>query len=374
MDSILGDPRHTDLEILAKRTASTRMFKDWDMKLATPGAKARDWRDEVIEPPPGIIKDLRRQPEAAPSLLIKLVPLPVESAQTAPDQATSLAGTVLGEASAAVLKSVILTSVIPTLLRQHGLPVPDRTRLAVHPRAAELAELLVAADQAASLDLIRELRGRDGDVRHLFAPLFEPAARSLGDFWDDDSCSESELTLGLCRLHSAVRLLGADAPQAVPRASLHPSVLIAPVPGELHHLVASLDSEWLWKAGWTPQTEFPANDRALEELLSARWIDVLDLSLSAALPRQDFMPRLGRTITRARRASQNPALVVVVGGRAFAEDKATSRDVGADLASRTSQNLDQLMLRGMRGDDATSPTASRKVGAQNRMPRHRIPA
>ena len=106
--------------------------------------------------------------------------------------------------------------------------------------------------------MIRELRGRDGDVRHLFAPLFEPAARSLGDLWDDDICSEFDLVLGLCRLQTAVRLLGADTPRAVPRGSLQPNVLITPVPGELHQLVASFDSEWLWKAGWTPQIEFPS--------------------------------------------------------------------------------------------------------------------
>ena len=242
MDSICSDPRHTDLEILTRRSAATRRFQDWDMKLAAPGAKARDWRDDVIEPPPEIIADLRRRPEAAPNLLIKLIPLPVEPAQTSRDPAISLAGAALGKASAAVLKSVILTSVIPALLQHHGLAAADQARHPVNPRAAELAELLIAADQAASLDLIRELRGRDGDVRHLFAPLFEPAARSLGDLWDDDICSEFDLVLGLCRLQTAVRLLGADTPRAVPRGSLQPNVLITPVPGELHQLVASLDS------------------------------------------------------------------------------------------------------------------------------------
>jgi hypothetical protein len=360
MDSILSDARHTDLEILTRRTAATRRFKDWNMKLAAPGAMARDWRDEVIEPPPEIIADLRRQPAAAPSLLIKLVPLPKAAAQAGRDQAAVPVGPALGKASAAVLKSVIVTSVIPVLLRQHGLAEAGQR---VNPRAAELAELLVAADQVASLDLIRELRGRDGDVQQLFAPLLEPAARSLGDLLDDDICSEFDLTLGLCRLQAAVRLLGADRPRVVPRGRVQPNVLVAPMPGEMHNLVASFDCERLWHAGWSPQIEFPRNDRALEELLSASWIDVLDLSLSAASRREDSLPRLTRTITQARRASRNPALVVIVGGRAFVEDKATNLDVGADLASRTSQNVEQLMLRGMRGDDAVRPIGLGNAGA-----------
>lgn len=368
MDSILGDSRHTDLEILTRRTAATRRFKGWDMKLAAPGAKALNWRDDVIEPPPEIIADLRRQPEAAPSLLIKLIPLQTAAAQVGQDQAVAPVGPALGKASAAVLKSVIVTSVIPVLLRQHGLAEAGQR---INPRAAELADLLIAADQAASLDLIRELRGRDGDVRQLFAPLLEPAARSLGDLWDDDICSEFDLTLGLCRLQAAVRLLGADTPRAILRG-VQPNVLVAPMPGEMHNLVASFDSEWLWHAGWSPQIEFPRNDRALEELLSASWIDVLDLSLSAAFRRQDALPRLTTTITQARRASRNPALVVVVGGRAFVEDKATSLDVGADLASRTSQNVERLMLRGMRGDDAMRPIGPGNAGARSHAPRRRV--
>jgi hypothetical protein len=91
MDSILGDARHTDLEVLTRRTAATRRFKDWDMKLAAPGAMARDWRGEVIEPPPEIIADLRRQPAAAPSLLIKLVPSPEAAAQAGRDQVSAAA-------------------------------------------------------------------------------------------------------------------------------------------------------------------------------------------------------------------------------------------------------------------------------------------
>ena len=88
--------------------------------------------------------------------------------------------------------------------------------------------------------------------------------------------------------------------------------------------------------------------------MSEAWIDVLDLSLSAAFRRKDALPRLARTIAHARRASRNPALVVIVGGRAFVEAGAAGPDVGADLASRTSRNVDRLMLQGMRLDTSAA--------------------
>ena len=263
-------------------------------------------------------------------------------------------GLALGRSTASVLKSVILDAVIPELLQSRGSPVAEAGHPRANRRAPELAELLVASDQAASLDLIRELRGRDGDARRLYAPLFEPAARSLGDLWGGDLCSEFDVALGLCRLQTAVRLLGVDAPRTVFRG-VQPNVLVAPVPGEPHQLVGALDTEWLWNAGWAPRFEFPADDRALADLVSATWIDVLDLSLSAAFRRAESLPRLARSIAHARRASRNPALVVVVGGRAFVEAGAASPNVGADFASRTSRNVDRLMLQGMGMDTSGRP-------------------
>lgn len=354
MRSIRADPRHTDLDVLDRRPSSARRFDGWDMKLAARGTASARWTGEVLEPPPGIVENLRRRPAAAPDLLVELVPPPAGPPAGESPLAASLAGLALGRSTASVLKSVILDAVIPRLLHGHGPPAADAEPPRANPRAPELAELLVAPDQAASLDLIRELRGKDGDARPLYAPLFEPAARGLGDLWGDDLCSEFDVALGLCRLQTAVRLLGVDAPRAV-FGGVQPNVLVAPVPGEPHQLAGALDTEWLWNAGWTPRFEFPADDRALADLVSGAWIDVLDLSLSAAFRRAESLPRLARTIAHARRASRNPALVVVVGGRAFAEAGAPGPDVGADLASRTSRNVDRLMLRGMRMDTAGRP-------------------
>lgn len=359
MHSIHNDPRHTDVEILARRRSPTRRFSGWDMKLAAPGARTFAWPDEVIEPPAEVMANLRRQPKAAPGLLVKLSPLPLDPAQAGGQQAAALVRTALGQASAAVLKTVILDSVIPMLLERHGA---DAGPSAVNPRAKELAELLIASDQTAALDLIRELRGGDADPRHLYAPLFEPAARSLGDLWNDDICSEFEVTLGLCRLQTAVRLLGADVPRTILPGD-QPNVLVTPVPGELHHLMAGLDSEWLLGAGWAPQVAFPASDRALQDLLAASWVDVLDLSLSAAFRREDSLPRLAQTIAKARRASRNPALLVVVGGRVFVEDGTAGPGVGADMASQSSENVDRRIIQGMRAEAALRDAPGRQASA-----------
>jgi hypothetical protein len=181
-----------------------------------------------------------------------------------------------------------------------------------------------------------------------YATLFEPVARRLGDLWSEDVCTELDVTLGLSRIQTAVRLLSTDLVRRRAAGLPGPDVLIAPEPGEMHRLGAALDSEVMWNVGWNPHCEYPADDHALQDMLAATWFDVLDLSLSAAFRREHWLPRLTKTIAEARHASRNPALVVVVGGRMFAERRAAGAQVGADVASTSALHVDQSIMNGLR--------------------------
>jgi methanogenic corrinoid protein MtbC1 len=262
--------------------------------------------------------------------------------------------------TAAILKRVMLSSVIPKLATGHGLQVTPAPLLPANPRASELAELLIAADQAAAAELIKELQAAHGPFVNFYATLFEPAARQLGDLWSDDTCSEFDVTLGLCRLQTAIRLLSADTLRPLPSRLPQPIVLIAPEPGELHRLGAALDSDVLWNAGWSPHCEYPTDDKTLQDLVSSTWFDVLDLSLSAAFRREHWLPRIAETIAHAREASRNPALMVVVGGRVFLEEKSAATTVGADLATKTALHVDRSIKESLR-------LAARPVSASGNM-------
>jgi methanogenic corrinoid protein MtbC1 len=353
MGSIRNDARHTDIEVLASQSVNARVFADWSMKLAATDEAPASWRRDVIVPPPHIIDTLRRRPAAAPLILATLVPASL--ARTADNVAEFRAATALplNRHAASILKAVILETVIPELAARHGLSRSRSKRPPISKRMPELADLLVAADQSAALDLIKELRADEPSTLPLYGTLFEPAARRLGDLWSEDVCSEFDVTLGLARIQTAVRLLSPDLVRRRPGHRPGPEVLIAPEPGELHRLGAALDSEVLWNVGWNPHCEYPADDHALEDLLSATWFDVLDLSLSAAFRRETWLPRLAKTIAAARHASRNPTLVVVVGGRAFAEHLTIGAQVGADVASTTALHIDQSIMDGLRNAPGT---------------------
>jgi methanogenic corrinoid protein MtbC1 len=348
MQSIRSDPRHTDIEVFHSRPLHTRVFGDWNMKFAMQGPAAESWRDEVLEPPPEIVEGLRRRPEAAPVLLVKLVALDADRAVVTASAVQETTEPVsLKQTGAAVLERVFLSSVVPTLLERQRCP-PQQTEICpVHGQAGELASLLIAADQTAARVLIAQLRAHEETVWPLYATLFEPVARILGDRWSNDDCSEFDVTLGLSRLQTAVRQLCLDEPSCAAGLAYEPVVLIAPEPGELHGLGAALDSEMLWHAGWNPHCEYPDNDKALQDLLAATWFDALDLSLSVAFRREAELSRLATTIAHARRASCNPALAVIVGGRIFVDQNNVTLKVGADYGCTTALHIERAVRQGM---------------------------
>jgi hypothetical protein len=353
MRSIHHDARHTNVDVLNNQTVQARAFGGWSMKLAAQGRGAAEWPQDVIEAPPEVVETLRARPEAAPDVLVKL-----QRDEAAPSHAA--VGGKLNPNVAAMLRQVLLAKVLPALFGAEDTQIVVGGAGAG--RAAELADLLIGADQEAAMSLIRELHGAVGTTARLFATLLEPAARSLGDLWSDDLCSEFDLTLGLARLQTAVHMMAADPLRVVPGRLQQPAVLIVPEPGELHRLGAALDNTILGNAGWAPQFEYPRDDETLQEMLAESWFDVLDLSLSVALRQEQWLPRLRQTIAQARRASRNPGLTVVVGGRVFRESARAGANVGADITSRSSSNVDRSILRNR--NVTRSETASETLTAQ----------
>lgn len=119
MSSIRNDRRHSDVHVINERTSTSRRFGGWSMKLAAQGADPALWRGEILEPPREIVEDLHRQPAAAPTLLVKLAPPPAATGES--PLAASLKGVALSRTTAQVLKTVILSKVIPRLMNSRGL-------------------------------------------------------------------------------------------------------------------------------------------------------------------------------------------------------------------------------------------------------------
>lgn len=239
-----------------------------------------------------------------------------------------------------MLLALIDRVVVPELVALHAA-LPPRV-VAADPHAAELARLLVATQPKAALALIEERRAGGHSFATLCACLFEPAARALGALWQDDSCSEFDVALGLHHLQGALRRISQE--YAAVRGQTQPwstsrAVLVAASPHETHTLGSAITSELFWRAGWDVSCEYPRDDNSLSRLVRERWFDVLQLSLSGAFLREHRLPALAASIRAAHANSRNPALVVIVGGRIFHERPEAYVAVGAHAGSTTALDL-----------------------------------
>jgi hypothetical protein len=339
MGAISRDPRHTNIEILSDKPASTRQFGDWKMRLATSGARSIHSLNNVVVPSIAALDDIRAHPDHARDVLAGF-------SDDEPVLEPADNGPLRGPAGL-ILKDIIVTAVLPELVSRRAVLAHEQAWPIDH-RARALADLLVGPDSEAALDLLRTLQDSDGAIRHLYENLIEPTARRLGDLWGADLCSELDVSLGLSQLQRAVRVLNEEvqAP-TMPKGLYLPAVLIVPEPGEAHMLNSVLDSDALSSAGWDPLLEFPENDEALQDLMAGTWFDALDLSLSPAFRRDNWLPRVTKTIALARHASRNPALVVIVAGRIFSEDAQAGAQVGADGASGTAARTGRMIKERM---------------------------
>ncbi len=319
--SIRNDARHTAIEIVGDAPTPVRFFGGWSLKLSDRRGKGGAGLKQAASAP--VVAGMLRRP---PDALLQAVPL-----LHGQDVSTET-----------LLKSVVADVVIPQLLARHppGLALPPLPLPSA--RVAELAGLLIAVDPTAAYALVSSLHAQAPSTGNFYASVMEPSARRLGDLWSSDDCSDVDVTLGMCRLQTALRRAGIGDPSPIQRA--RPGIaLVVPQPGELHMLGAALDADMLWQAGWNTHREHPATDQALQDLLAETWFDALDLSMSLAFQRSDRLVRMAETIRQARRASRNPGLRIVVGGRVFFEQSDAGEQVGADAAGTSAEQVAALM-------------------------------
>ena len=345
-DSIGRDPRHEDMEVIARADGVPRNFTGWDMRLASssglsplpPGANVLPRRllDAVKASPnacgrllPFLLDDDSTEPDGATDLIC--------SATTPPDQADQ--GDRLREAIELVVRTR-LEGEFPGLAR-----VLEQERLSG--MAGDLARLVVAGRDVAAHDLLVS-ECSTGDPFARCAGLIEPTAEALGDLWSEDACSDIDLTVSLCQLQTEFRMLCSGWPIDWSGRGAGRSILVASVPGEADSLGPAMASEALWRAGCRVDLVYPETEEALLSAASAAPYDAVHLSLSPVFHHGERLDRMAAILHHVREASARDDLDVLVSGRAFREDPRAAIRVGADAAAPSVVGLERIMERSRR--------------------------
>lgn len=249
-----------------------------------------------------------------------------------------------GYGETGVVEALMLTHVLPQVVQHHtetrgALKV--RSKYFTDREITRFVDSAVAGNTKALTDTIALARKMDVSFEDIWLGLLQPAARHLGDRWATDVCNFATVTLAMCQLHS---LLRAYSPMfsAVPTGPpLSHRVLVTPAADEQHSFGAVMLAEFMRRERCEiVMGPFPTA-RALQTAVRQDFFTVIAFSLSC----ETKVGELARQIANVRRASQNPAVAILVGGNVFNEHPELVSRVGADWTAQDARETIALLRR-----------------------------
>jgi methanogenic corrinoid protein MtbC1 len=190
---------------------------------------------------------------------------------------------------------------------------------------AELVRLLLAHDVGVSSAYVETVRQRGASLELICLGLLAPAARRLGEMWEEDECNFMQVTVGLCRLHQLLRELSPEF-RADEEGKANRRILLAPCPGEQHTFGVSVVAQFLRRAGWDVWHEFPATHEEMLKVFCQHRFEVVGLSIAS----ETRVEALRETIRSIRQASRNRAVGILVGGPILVIKPELAVSLGAD--------------------------------------------
>ncbi len=240
---------------------------------------------------------------------------------------------------AQALSGTIEGEIIPRLLlayqrdaRAKKLTTPEEDGLSQSDHEGFL-EAVMNENAAAARNYVDALVKRGLSREALFLNLLTNTARRLGEMWEEDLCDFTDVTIGLCRLHEILRaqstVLDAGAGIRKGADSDGSKILLATACGDQHVFGVVMVAEFFRRAGWRVSCEPGAASAELQSMLSKKSFDMVGLSAARSVTADDIADE----IADLRSASRNEAVMIMVGGRLFAENPELVSAVGADGAA-----------------------------------------
>ncbi len=249
-------------------------------------------------------------------------------------QSTAEASRVSGTAH--WLSTTIESEIIPRLLMVHRAtatteqPMTSAATAIGGEDVARLETLLLTGDDGLARDFVMNLRAKGVGLETIYMELLAPAARYLGEGWDDDRLDFAHVTFGLARLHRLLHELRSDSvmPDFQEGDGIR-RILIAPAPQEQHTLGVLILCDFFRNDGWRVDEELGPTREDLAAMVEQTHFDALGLSISC----DRWLEDARETVRSVRRASCNPNLRIILGGNAFVEDPDLARRLGADVVA-----------------------------------------
>ena len=200
------------------------------------------------------------------------------------------------------------------------------------------AMMTVKSKANENLAFVEELLRQGLTESEIFLDLIGPAARFLGEQWEDDRVDFLEVTLGLVSMHELTHRLGYEY-QAGPQ-TLGPTyrIMLSCVPGSMHLLGPVIVSSFFRAEGWQVVLEVSPTESELSHAVANEWFDVVGVSVSTS----DQLTKLKQLVKVLKKSSRNPSLSVLAGGPIFLDASLSADKFGLDSICTDPQEAVQI--------------------------------
>ncbi len=208
--------------------------------------------------------------------------------------------------------------------RLHGTG-PDETD--------ELCDALLSPDRITARDFVRRLREDGVPVEDIYLQFLAPAAARLGERWERDELSFTEVGIAVTRLYTMVVALRKLTPNIT--RPVDKQAVFATVPGEIHTLGVTMAADMFTRAGWTITLLTNRDHATLVRDISDTGVVLIGLSAGTrrslvSLVRLIVALRVARPSCRILVSGQVTKLGIDLAGAAGAD--AVAEDVHSALA------------------------------------------
>lgn len=231
------------------------------------------------------------------------------------------------------LSRTIEGEIVPKLLLDAGMQTGSAWRtpdnLTVRDSVDEFVDLLLYQSPDVAAQYVAALRSQGTSLPVIYLDLLSPAARRLGEMWETDEATFSDVTIGLCHMHQVLLEFSRCFDETRDAAMNGRSALIVPAPGEQHTFGLFIVIEFFRRAGWNCWSGTPRTRDELRELADGRDFDVIGLSVSA----ERNLDAIADHIGRLRNDTRNGDALILAGGQPFLKDPELARQLGADATA-----------------------------------------
>lgn len=198
-----------------------------------------------------------------------------------------------------------------------------------HVDVEEFARISVSDEAHALMDVVDQRLANGSSVEDLYVELLAPAARRLGEYWEEDREDFIGVTMGLWRIQEVLRELTTRVPPKSRPGQGRRSALFSMMPGEQHSFGTLMVAECFQRAGWDTDVLIEPSKSELTGKFADRRYDLIGLTVS-----QDCSTAsLGSMVKTIKAVSSNPHICIMLGGPVINEQPELVDECGADATA-----------------------------------------